>query len=148
MTRPSLGFWRDFSSSHHDERPASRIISASDRAANCKRHALLRDLEAPGITHRLQPSAYSLLLLGAVVTEALASSLWPSRLARRLHPLGTRNFMPFLIVPNATGCFLGVWLKLSSFLLSVVRRRVLYIVTSVTFGIIPLTDYRTFSPTT
>ena len=99
---------------------------------------VLSNLEAPGITQPLATFLYSLLWLGAVVTEALALIIVAfGVVATAVCILLGPVFIPFFIVPRLDWLFWG-WFKafLQYSFYQVVAAAVLYIVSQFTYGII------------
>ncbi len=110
---------------------------------------VLSNLEAPGITQPIATFLYSLLWLGAVVTEALALIIVAfGVVATALCILLGPVFIPFFIVPQLDWLFWG-WLKafIQYSFYQVVAAGVLYIVSQFTFGIIHAQITGLISPT-
>ncbi|MGA7625669.1 MAG: type IV secretion system protein [Candidatus Acidiferrales bacterium] len=137
---PIPGFGRDF---HHLVTDEAASLSNQIGQANAQRIAddtnyVLENLEAPGITQPIATLLYSLLWLGAVVTEALALvvvafGVVATALCILLGPV----FIPFFIVPQLDWLFWG-WLKafIQYSFYQVIAAGVLYIVSQFTYGII------------
>ncbi len=133
---PIPGFGRDF---HHLITDEAANLSNQIGQANAQRIAddtqyVLSNLEAPGITQPIATFLYSLLWLGAVVTEALALIIVAfGVVATALCILLGPVFIPFFIVPQLD------W--------QLVAAGVLYIVSQFTFGIIHAQITGLISPT-
>jgi hypothetical protein len=137
---PIPGFGRDF---HHLITDEATTLSNQIGQANAQRIAddtnyVLSNLEAPGITQPIATFLYSLLWLGAVVTEALALIIVSfGVIATAVCILLGPVFIPFFIVPQLDWLFWG-WLKafIQYSFYQVVAAGVLYIVSQFTYGII------------
>lgn len=137
---PIPGFGRDF---HHLITDEAANLSNQIGQANAQRIAddttyVLSNLEAPGITQPIATFLYSLLWLGAVVTDALALIIVAfGVVATAVCILLGPVFIPFFIVPQLDWLFWG-WLKafIQYSFYQVVAAGVLYIVSQFTYGII------------
>jgi TrbL/VirB6 plasmid conjugal transfer protein len=137
---PIPGFGRDF---HHLITDEAATLSNQIGQANAQRIAddtqyVLGNLEAPGITQPIATFLYSLLWLGAVLTEGLALIIVAfGVVATAVCILLGPVFIPFFIVPQLDWLFWG-WLKafLQYSFYQVVAAGVLYIVSQFTYGII------------
>jgi len=148
---PIPGFGRDF---HHLITDEAATLSNQIGQANAQRIAddtqyVLDNLEAPAITQPIATFLYSLLWLGAVVTEALALIIVAfGVVATAVCILLGPVFIPFFIVPQLDWLFWG-WLKafIQYSFYQVVAAGVLYIVSQFTFGIIHAQITGLISPT-
>lgn len=148
---PIPGFGRDF---HHLITDEAATLSNQIGQANAQRIAddtnyVLSNMEAPGITQPIATFLYSLLWLGAVVTEALALIIVAfGVVATALCILLGPVFIPFFIVPQLDWLFWG-WLKafIQYSFYQVVAAGVLYIVSQFTYGIIHAQITGLMSPT-
>src|SRR5580692_13191493 len=137
---PIPGFGRDF---HHLITDEAAFLSNQIGQTNAQRIAddtnyVLSNLEAPGISQPIATFLYSLLWLGAVVTEALALIIVAfGVVATAVCILLGPVFIPFFIVPQLDWLFWG-WLKafIQYAFYQVVAAAVLYIVSQFTYGII------------
>jgi len=148
---PIPGFGRDF---HHLITDEAATLSNQIGQANAQRIAddtqyVLNHLEAPAFTQPIATFLYSMLWLGAVITEALALvivafGIVATAVCILLGPV----FIPFFIVPQLDWLFWG-WLKafLQYSFYQVVAAGVLYIVSQFTFGVIHAQITGLISPT-
>jgi hypothetical protein len=137
---PIPGFGRDF---HHLITDEAANLSNQIGQANAQRIAddtsyVLSNLDAPGISQPIAVFLYTLLWLGAIVTEALALiivafGVVATAVCILLGPI----FIPFFIVPQLDWLFWG-WFKafIQYSFYQVIAAGVLYIVSQFTFGII------------
>ena len=148
---PIPGFGRDF---HHLVTDEAATLSSRIGQSNTQRIAddtqyVLSNLEAPAITQPIAMFLYSLLWLGAIVTEALALIIVAfGVVATAVCILLGPVFIPFFIVPQLDWLFWG-WLKafLQYAFYQVVAAGVLYIVSQFTYGIIHAQITGLMSPT-
>jgi hypothetical protein len=137
---PIPGFGRDF---HHLITDQAASLANQIGQANAQRISddtayVLGNLDAPSVTQPVAMFLYFLLMLGALVTEALALivvsfGIVATAVCILLGPI----FIPFFIVPQLDWLFWG-WLKafIQYSFYQVIAAAVLYIVSQFSYGII------------